>query len=354
MTSQNENVNIYSSREMTSPGVLKRELPMNEKINTFVVESRETIRNILDKKDKRLLFVVGPCSIHNIEEAKNYASQLKMIADKVKDTFYVVMRVYFEKPRTNVGWKGLIHDPDLNNSFDVNKGLYLARELLLYINSIGLPCGCEFLDVFTPQYIGDLISWGAIGARTTESQPHRQMVSGLSMPVGFKNNRSGNLNIPCDSILSASYYHSFIGIGDSGKASIFITNGNPYCHVILRGDDYGVNYKQPFISKTVELLSKYKLPANIMIDCSHGNCDKNYKNQKYVLNNVMMTWLDDRSNIIGFMLESNINEGKQVLNSDSILKYGISITDGCISLKETEEILLSTDDYINVIINNKK
>lgn len=349
MTSQNENINIYSSREMISPGSLKRELPINEKINNFVVQSRETIRNILDKKDNRLLFVVGPCSIHNVEEAKNYASQLKYISDKLKNIF-VVMRVYFEKPRTNVGWKGLIHDPDLNNSFDVNKGIYIARELLLYINSIGLACGCEFLDVFTPQYIGDLISWGAIGARTTESQPHRQMVSGLSMPIGFKNNRSGNLIIPCDSILSANSYHSFIGINDNGKASIFVTNGNPYCHVILRGDDYGVNYKEPFIKKTVEILKEFNLPTNIMIDCSHGNCERNYKNQKYVLNNAMLSWSDSRNNVIGFMLESNINEGKQVLNSDSILKYGVSITDGCISLKETEQILLSTDSLIDISV----
>lgn len=349
MSSQNENVNIYSCREMICPGTLKRELPINEKINSFVIKSRETIRNIMDKKDKRLLFVVGPCSIHDIEEAKNYASQLKNISDKLKNIF-IVMRVYFEKPRTNVGWKGLIHDPDLNNSFDVNKGLYLARELLLYINSIGLPCGCEFLDVFTPQYIGDLISWGAIGARTTESQPHRQMVSGLSMPVGFKNNRSGNLSIPCDSILSASSYHSFIGINDEGKSSIFVTNGNPYCHVILRGDDYGENYKQPFINRTLELLTEYNLPKNIMIDCSHGNCNKNYKNQKYVLNNVMMSWLEDKSNIIGFMLESNINEGKQLLKNDYILKYGVSITDGCISLKDTEQVLLSTDDLISLMV----
>ena len=347
-SSQNENINIYSSHEMVSPGTLKMELPINEKINNFVIKSRETIRNILDKKDNRILFVVGPCSIHNIEEAKNYASQLKYISNKLKNIF-IVMRVYFEKPRTNIGWKGLIHDPDLNNSFDVNKGIYLARDLLLYVNSIGLPCGCEFLDVFTPQYIGDLISWGAIGARTTESQPHRQMVSGLSMPVGFKNNRSGNLTIPCDSILSANAYHSFIGINDNGKASIFVTNGNPYCHVILRGDDYGTNYKEPFIQKTVEILNDFNLPTNIMIDCSHGNCQKNYKSQKFVLNNVMMTWSDNKNNIIGFMIESNINEGKQVLTSDTILKYGVSITDGCISLKDTEQLLLSTDDLINII-----
>lgn len=347
MLRQNENVNIHSSRELITPGLLKNQLPISETINNFVINSREIIKNILDKKDKRLLFVVGPCSIHNIEEAKNYASQLKNISDKLSNII-IVMRVYFEKPRTNIGWKGLIHDPDLNNSFDVNKGLYLARELLLYINGIGLPCGCEFLDVFTPQYIGDLISWGAIGARTTESQPHRQMVSGLSMPVGFKNNRSGNLSIPCDSILSASVYHSFLGINDYGKSSIFVTNGNPYCHVILRGDDYGENYKAPFIHKTISLLKEYNIPLNIMIDCSHGNSKHNYKNQKYVLQNALLNLYNERDCIIGFMLESNIHEGKQPLTDSNQLKYGISITDGCISLAQTEELLLSADDLINI------
>lgn len=349
MTSQTENVNIYSSREMICPGSLKREIPINEKINDFVIQSRETIRNILDKKDKRFLFVVGPCSIHNIEEAKNYASQLKNISVKLKNIF-IVMKVCFESPRINIGWKGLIHDPDLNNSFDVNKGLYLARDLLIYINSIGLPCGCEFLDVFTPQYIGDLISWGAIDATTTESQPHIQMVSGLSMPVGFKNNLSGNLNIPCDSILSASSYQSFIGINDYGKASIFVTNGNKYGHIILGGDEYGGNYKQSFIIRTQELLTEYNLPINIMIDCSQGKFGNNYKNQKYVLNHVMMTRVENRPDITGFMLDSNINEGKQILNANTNLRYGISITDGCISLKQTEDILLSIDDFISLIV----
>ena len=349
MSNRNENINIYSSRELTTPGLLKQQLPITQDINEFVINSRNTIRDILDKKDKRLLFVVGPCSIHNIEEAKNYASQLKHISDKLEN-IYVVMRVYFEKPRTNIGWKGLIHDPDLNNGFDVNKGLFLARDLLLYVNSIGLPCGCEFLDVFTPQYIGDLISWGAIGARTTESQPHRQMVSGLSMPVGFKNNRSGNLSIPCDSILSASVHHSFIGINDDGKSSIFVTNGNYYCHTILRGDDYGINYSQPFINKTVSILKKYNLPQNIMIDCSHGNSNHDYKNQKYVLNNVMMSWLNDSNYIIGFMIESNINEGKQSLRESVPLKYGVSITDSCINLSDTEQVLISTDQLISLMI----
>jgi 3-deoxy-7-phosphoheptulonate synthase len=347
----NENINIHSSREMMTPCLLKQELPITNEINNFVIKSRQTIKNILDKKDKRLLCVVGPCSIHDIEEAKTYASRLKFISNKLKNIF-VVMRVYFEKPRTNLGWKGLIHDPHLNNSFDVNHGIYLARELLLYVNKIELPCGCEFLDVFTPQYVGDLISWGAIGARTTESQVHRQMVSGLSMPVGFKNSRSGNLSIPCDSILSASVYHSFIGINEEGKSSIFVTKGNPYCHAILRGSDLGENYKIRHINNLVSLLENYNLHQNIMVDCSHGNSNNNYKNQKYVLNNVMFSYLDDTRYIVGFMLESNINEGKQPLSDN--LKPGVSITDGCISLEQTENLLLSSDELINLMLKKTK
>ena len=347
----NDNINIHSSREMMTPSLLKQELPITNGINDFVIKSRQTIKNILDKKDKRLLCVVGPCSIHNIEEAKTYASRLKFISNKLKNIF-VVMRVYFEKPRTNLGWKGLIHDPHLDNSFDVNHGIYLARELLLYVNKIELPCGCEFLDVFTPQYVGDLISWGAIGARTTESQVHRQMVSGLSMPVGFKNSRSGNLSIPCDSILSASVYHSFIGINEEGKSSIFVTKGNPYCHAILRGSDLGENYKIRHINNLVSLLENYNLHQNIMVDCSHGNSNNNYKNQKYVLNNVMFSYLDDTRYIVGFMLESNINEGKQPLSDN--LKPGVSITDGCISLEQTENLLLSSDELINLMLKKTK
>lgn len=352
MTRQNENINIYSSRELATPFNLKQELPITEKINKFVINSRQTVRDIMDKKDKRLLFVVGPCAIHNIDEAKNYASQLKMIADKVKRNIFIVMRVYFEKPRTNVGWKGLIHDPHLDNSFDVNHGLYLARQLLLYINSIGMPCGCEFLDVFTPQYIGDLISWGAIGARTTESQVHRQMVSGLSMPIGFKNNRSGDLRIPCDSIISAYNFTTFLGINEHGNSTIFITKGNPYCHTILRGDDGGSNYKQQFIDELVKLLKDYKLPQNVMVDCSHGNSNNSYQNQKYVLNHVMMSWLNDDRYIMGVMLESNINPGKQTIKPLNEMSYGVSVTDGCIGIKETEELLLSTEDLIKTMRNN--
>ena len=346
MTAKNENANIYSSKELTTPNNLKYKLPITENVNKFVIDSRQIIRDIMDEKDKRLLLVVGPCSIHNIDEAKNYASQLKMIADKVKHTFYIVMRVYFENPRTTVGWKGFIHDPHLDNTFDANHGLYLARQLLLYINSIGLPCGCEFLDVFTPQYIGDLISWGAIGARTTESQLHRQIVSGLSMPIGFKNNRSGNLRIPCDSIVSAHNFSSYLGINENGNSSIFVSKGNPYCHTILTGDDYGPNYKEPFINELIELLDEYNLPKNIMVDCSHRNSSYHCKNQKYVLNNVIMSWLNNNKYIMGLIIKSNINEGKQELRTQNEIRYGISITYGCISIKETEDLLLSTQDLI--------
>ena len=248
----NQNTNIYEFRNLIKPDILKKQIPITEKINNFVIQSRETIKRIMDKKDKRLLFVVGPCSIHNIEEAKNYASQLKLISESVKENIFIIMRVYFEKPRTTIGWKGLINDPDLNGTMDVNKGLQYARDLLYYINNIELPCACEFLDTITPQYISDLISWGAIGARTCESQVHRQMVSGLSMPIGFKNPRSGDLTIPCDAIFCAKHSHCFMGIDDLGESSICITKGNQYTHVILRGSDSGPNYKQPFITNIVD------------------------------------------------------------------------------------------------------
>ena len=259
----------------------------------------------------------------------------------MKDKILVVMRVYFEKPRTTVGWKGLINDPDLNNTFNVNKGLKLARELLLYINSIGLPCGYEILDTITPQYISDLISWGAIGARTTESQVHRQLVSGLSVPVGYKNGTSGNINIAVNAILSSQYSHCFMGITDKGEPAICKTKGNLNCHVIHRGSNKKPNYYNEDILKTESLLIDKNINQNIMIDCSHGNSYKNYKNQAEVLNYSINLIKNGNKSIIGFMIESNINEGKQKLENPNNLKYGVSITDSCINIKETQELLLS-------------
>jgi 3-deoxy-7-phosphoheptulonate synthase len=250
------------------------------------------------------------------------------------------MRVYFEKPRTTIGWKGLINDPDLNNSFQVNKGLAMARKLLMDINELGLPCGYEVLDTITPQYIADLMSWGAIGARTTESQVHRQMVSGLSMPVGFKNGTSGDMVVARDAVMSATYPHCFMGITDEGTPAICTTRGNPYCHVILRGGNSGPNYSFKNIKKMEDLLMEKEIKPAIMIDCSHGNSGKNYKNQKNVLGETINS-MHDNKNVIGVMIESNIMEGKQTLdprNPDK-LTYGISITDSCISIQETFELI---------------
>lgn len=334
-----KNTRIDFFEKIMKPEELTQMLPITGEIEKLVLDTRNSISNILAGQDKRMLFIVGPCSIHNIEEAKVYGRALKNIADQVKENILVVMRVYFEKPRTTIGWKGLINDPDLNGSYNVNKGIRMARELLLYLNSIGLPCGYEILDPITPQYICDLISWGAIGARTTESQVHRQIVSGLSMPVGFKNGTSGSILIAANAILSANYQHCFMGITDTGETAICKTKGNNDCHIILRGDNKSPNYNATDIKKTENILEKKKIKKNIMVDCSHGNSRKNHKNQSKVLNDILVQKLTGNKSIIGIMLESNINEGKQSLESPENLEYGVSITDSCINIEETEFLL---------------
>ena len=335
-----ENSNIQSFQPLINPKTLKLVYPRSDKVKTLVNNTRDEISRILSGESSKKLFVVGPCSIHNVEQAYTYARQLKNLADEVKDKILIVMRVYFEKPRTTIGWKGLINDPDLNNSFQVNKGLAMARKLLMDINELGLPCGYEVLDTITPQYIADLMSWGAIGARTTESQVHRQMVSGLSMPVGFKNGTSGDMVVARDAVMSATYPHCFMGITDEGTPAICTTRGNPYCHVILRGGKNGPNYSFKDIKKMEDLLMEKEIKPAIMIDCSHGNSGKNYKNQKNVLGETINS-MHDNKNVIGVMIESNIIEGKQTLdprNPDK-LTYGVSITDSCISIQETFELI---------------
>ena len=266
---------------------------------------------------------------------------LKKLADIVKEKFLIVMRVYFEKPRTTVGWKGLINDPHLDNTCDIKTGLYYARDLLIYLNQIGLPCGTEFLDTITPHYISDLISWGAIGARTTESQVHRQLVSGLSMPIGFKNSTSGDIDICADAIISAKNKHCFMGIDDDGDACIIKTNGNYECHTILRGDKNGPNYRYNSIALVKKKMEQKSLIPRIMIDCSHGNSEKEYYNQQFVFENVMKQIKDGNNSIIGLMLESNINEDRQSLDylGKNKLCKGVSITDACISFETTERII---------------
>ena len=335
-----ENSNIQSFQPLINPKTLKLVYPRSDKVATLVTNTRDEISKILSGESNKKLFIVGPCSIHNVEQAYTYARQLKYLADDVKDKILIVMRVYFEKPRTTIGWKGLINDPDLNNSFQVNKGLAMARKLLMDINELGLPCGYEVLDTITPQYIADLMSWGAIGARTTESQVHRQMVSGLSMPVGFKNGTSGDMVVARDAVMSATYPHCFMGITDEGTPAICTTKGNPFCHVILRGGKNGPNYSFKDIKKMEDLLREKEIKPAIMIDCSHGNSNKNYKNQKVVLGETINS-MHDNKNVIGVMIESNIIEGKQTLdprNQDK-LEYGISITDSCISIQETFELI---------------
>ena len=342
------NNRIRRFKKIITPQELKRKMPSPRKTDVFVMETRQEIANILSGKDNRLLFIVGPCSIHNLEEAKEYAAKLKVLSDEVSDKILIVMRVYFEKPRTTIGWKGLINDPDLNETYDVNKGIHHARELLLYINRIGLACGSEVLDTITPQYICDLVSWSAIGARTTESQVHRQLVSGLSMPTGFKNGTGGTIKMAAEAIVSAAYTHCFMGITDDGHPAIYETVGNPDCHIILRGGADGPNYEEKYIKETEAIMRENGLTPKIMVDCSHGNSQKNHRNQKGVLQNVMHQIKNRTSNstsnptsIIGVMLESNIKEGKQTLtklNYNSLLP-GISITDGCISIEETEKII---------------
>ena len=337
--------NILGMYELITPNKILKKIPINNEIKKFVIQKRQEVIDILNNKSNKKICIVGPCSIHDIEQAKYYGRELKKISNIVQDKILIIMRVYFEKPRTTIGWKGLINDPDLDNTYNINKGLYLARELLYYLNNIGVPCGYEVLDTYTPQYISDLITWGAIGARTTESQVHRQLISGCSFPVGFKNSRTGDVEVAAEAIISASHPHCFYGTTYDGKSAICHTKGNKNCHIILRGGKDGPNYKLPEIMKSLTILNKKNLKPNIMIDCSHGNSRKDYKNQRkvleYLCNTVIMK--ENKLPIIkGIMLESNIYEGKQTLvfGEKNKLDYGISITDSCISLDETNDILL--------------
>ena len=344
-----KDTNIEGIYKLVTPNEVLKKIPISNEIKNFVIKKREEVVDILNGKNNRKICIIGPCSIHNIEEAKQYGKLLKEISDKVKAKILIIMRVYFEKPRTTIGWKGLINDPDLDNTFNINKGLFKARELLYYLNNIGIPCAYEVLDTYTPQYISDLITWGAIGARTTESQVHRQMVSGCSFPVGFKNSRSGDVSVAAEAVISAKHPHCFYGTTYDGQSAICHTKGNPNCHIILRGGKNGPNYKIPDIMKTLGILHDKNLTPNIMVDCSHGNSGKDYRKQKdvlaYLCNKVMV---DEKTSIIGIMMESNINEGKQklVFGEKNKLLPGVSITDSCISIQETEELMYEFYDRL--------
>lgn len=321
---------------------MKEQLPLTQTAKKTVLLGREAIQNILAGKDSRQFIIVGPCSLHDPKAALEYAKKLKVLAHKVKDKLLIMMRVYFEKPRTTVGWKGLINDPNLDGSFNIQKGLLTARQLLIEIAELGLPAATESLDPVTPQYLSELVSWTAIGARTIESQTHREMASGLSMPVGFKNSTDGNIQVALDAIQAARTPHHFLGMNQASQVSIFQTKGNAYSHIILRGGKGQPNFDAATVTWVEKKLKELKLPQTIVIDCSHGNSYKKHNLQAVVFKNVLQQILDGNRSIAGIMLESNLSEGNQKIPSDlSQLKYGVSITDKCIDWQETETIILS-------------
>jgi 3-deoxy-7-phosphoheptulonate synthase len=335
-----EDLNITGFELMPSPDEIHARVPMNEKASATVVEGRDTIKNILDRKDPRLFIVVGPCSIHDPVAAFDYAQRLKGLADEVRDTFYIVMRVYFEKPRTSVGWKGFINDPRMDDSFHIEEGMEKARAFLRSVNELGLPIGTEALDPISPQYLGDLIAWTAIGARTSESQTHREMASGLSTPVGFKNGTDGSIDVAVNAIKSSASAHSFLGINAQGRSSIVHTRGNAYCHIVLRGGEQRPNYDTVSVSITERALGKARFPVNIVVDCAHANSQKDPALQPLVMKDCMHQIQEGNQSLVGLMIESNIEAGNQSIPEDlSQLKYGCSVTDPCVDWRTTEEMI---------------
>ncbi len=333
---------IRSISPLISPQELVDRHPLSERAAASVVACREAIRAILRREDPRLLAVVGPCSIHDYQAALEYARRLRTLQERYAARLHIVMRVYFEKPRTSLGWRGLIIDPNLNGTYDIGAGLALARRLLLEIAGLGLGAGTEMLDPIVPQYISDLIGWAAIGARTTESQTHRNMVSGLSMPVGFKNSTDGNLQIAVEALAAARQPHHFIGIDPQGQTSVLETAGNEDTHLILRGSRTGANYRKPDVVYTSELLKEAGFEPAIMVDCSHGNSEKQPEKQAEVLASVLATRRSGCRELIGFMLESNLKPGRQAIPADPRrMEYGVSVTDACIGWETTERLLES-------------
>jgi 3-deoxy-7-phosphoheptulonate synthase len=337
-----DDLNVISQEILISPDQLCETLPLSDKAAQVVQEGRQIIRNILDRKDHRLMVVIGPCSIHDPKAAMDYAHRLKTLAEEVSDTLYIVMRVYFEKPRTTVGWKGLINDPYLNDSFKIQDGLHVGRRLLLDIAELGLPAATEALDPISPQYLHDLIAWSAIGARTTESQTHREMASGLSSAVGFKNGTDGSLTVAINALQSVSSSHRFLGINKEGRVSVVHTRGNAYGHVVLRGGNGKPNYDSVSVALCEKELAAAGVAGNIMVDCSHANSNKSHELQPLVMDNVANQILEGNRSIIGLMVESNIGAGNQKIPADlTQLKYGISVTDACIDWPTTEIALRS-------------
>ncbi|NKB77080.1 MAG: 3-deoxy-7-phosphoheptulonate synthase [Gammaproteobacteria bacterium] len=337
-TTITDDLRIARIERVISPAEITEELPINEMAASTTTKTRDEIHNILSGSDDRLLVVTGPCSIHDTKAAMEYAKRLLPLKEKYRDQLLIIMRVYFEKPRTTVGWKGLINDPDLNDTYDINKGLRIARKLLLDLNTMGIPAGTEYLDIITPQYVADLIAWGAIGARTTESQVHREVTSGLSCPVGLKNGTNGNLDIAVDGIRSAAHPHHFLSLTKEGKSAIFTTTGNPDCHIILRGGKEP-NYQAESINLTCEKLSNAGLKPQVMIDFSHANSKKVHGNQVLVAEDVSNQIASGDNRIMGVMIESHLVEGRQDVIDGIASTYGQSITDACINFDTTTEIV---------------
>ena len=347
MTNQIHNKNIETETVITSPIELKQQISVSEQGKENILSSRNTVEDIFLGNDDRLIVIVGPCSIHDINAAKEYALKLLTLQKEVEKSIFIVMRVYFEKPRTTVGWKGLISDPDMDNSLDVEKGLRQGRELLAWLAEKNIPTGTEALNPITPQYLADLISWCAIGARTTESQTHREMSSGLSMPVGFKNGTDGNLTMAINAIKACSSKQSFLGINDQGQISTFKAKGNKSSHIILRGGAKP-NYDEEAVKNCEKLLKENDLAERIMIDCSHDNSNQDYRNQGKVIEDIKSQILLGNKSIFGVMLESNLFSGKQkILDNKDDMQYGVSVTDGCIDWQETEEVIRSLSKAIS-------
>ncbi len=340
MTEPINNRNIIDISPLPTPKQMQNTLPLPEKTRQMVLQARQAIRDILHGRDShRLLIIIGPCSIHDPDAAILYAERLKRVADRIGEHAFIVLRTYFEKPRTTVGWKGLINDPHLDGSCEIGEGFELARSILLNINNLGMPCATEFLDPVTPQYISDLISWAAIGARTTESQTHREMASGLSMPVGLKNGTDGGLQVALNAMIAARHSQSFIGVNADGLTSIIKTNGNPDRHLVLRGGGGRVNYNPEDISEAIRCLTNEEISRPIMVDCSHGNSEKDHTRQVPVARSVVNQFTSGQLAIMGLLIESNLKPGNQKWEAGKPLEWGVSITDACLGWEETEHLL---------------
>lgn len=350
-----DNLHVKSQEVLITPDQLKLKVPMTELAKQSVLEGRQAVMDILDGKDHRLFLVVGPCSIHDVDAAKDYAKRLKALSEEVKDSLLLVMRVYFEKPRTTVGWKGLINDPHLNDSFEVEEGLHIARKLLIELAELGLPLSTEALDPISPQYLQDAISWSAIGARTTESQTHREMASGLSNAIGFKNGTDGGLTVATNALQSVSSPHSFLGINQEGQVAVINTEGNPYGHIVLRGGNNKPNYDSVNVALAEQALTKASVSTNIMVDCSHANSNKDPALQPLVMENVSNQILDGNKSIVGLMVESNLKWGNQKLKANlEEMEYGVSVTDACIDWETTETSIKAMRDSLKDILPTRR